>query len=136
MYLTKEKCVICGAETAYDETTNIDLRQNYVEGMGQVCDRCSDRIASNIQIHEPLGNYIHSERNLMMDNACCMMDSRVPCCEDKPVEPGIEGNTEKCIFDDEGIEEKCTFVPFSMIENTPNDSELGWLVRKLYNDNK
>lgn len=33
----KDKCVLCGAETPYDETTHIDYRIGYVEGSGQTC---------------------------------------------------------------------------------------------------
>lgn len=37
----KEKCIICGKETKYDVNTNIDLRYNYVEGAGQLCNDCA-----------------------------------------------------------------------------------------------
>jgi hypothetical protein len=36
----KDKCVSCGSETAYDVTTHIDMRNAYVEGLGQLCNRC------------------------------------------------------------------------------------------------
>jgi hypothetical protein len=32
-----DKCVICGKDTPYLETTHIDLRVGYVEGGGQGC---------------------------------------------------------------------------------------------------
>jgi hypothetical protein len=32
-----DKCVICGKDTPYDETTHIDYRINYIQGMGQTC---------------------------------------------------------------------------------------------------
>jgi hypothetical protein len=41
--MAKDKCVLCGVETPYDETTHIDLRQGYVEGSGQVCKGCWDK---------------------------------------------------------------------------------------------
>ena len=36
----KDKCVKCGYETLYDIETHIDERQYYVEGGGQLCERC------------------------------------------------------------------------------------------------
>lgn len=36
----KEKCVICAALTPYDESTHIDMRVGYVEGLGQLCYNC------------------------------------------------------------------------------------------------
>lgn len=37
----KEKCITCGNETQYNMSTHIDLRTNYVEGAGQLCDNCA-----------------------------------------------------------------------------------------------
>jgi len=42
----KDSCVSCGTQTQYDETTHIDMRTNYVEGAGQLCQNCSDKIYS------------------------------------------------------------------------------------------
>ena len=36
----KEKCVLCGQETAYDFKTPITQREFYVEGAGQLCRKC------------------------------------------------------------------------------------------------
>ena len=36
----KDKCILCGVETAYDETTHIDMRVGYIEGAGQLCVTC------------------------------------------------------------------------------------------------
>lgn len=36
----KERCVLCGAETAYSFDTPIDLRLYYIEGAGQLCHDC------------------------------------------------------------------------------------------------
>lgn len=53
-------------------------------------------------------------------------------------EAGVEveyydgGIEEKCMSADSEIEEKCISVPFDMIKNTPEDNDLGWLVRKMY----
>ena len=36
----KETCILCGVETAYDESTHIDMRVGYIEGAGQLCSKC------------------------------------------------------------------------------------------------
>lgn len=36
----KDKCILCGVETAYDETTHVDMRVGYIEGAGQLCVTC------------------------------------------------------------------------------------------------
>lgn len=36
----KDKCILCGVETAYDETTHVDMRVGYIEGAGQLCTQC------------------------------------------------------------------------------------------------
>lgn len=33
----KDKCVLCGKETEYDEDTPVSARLDYVEGAGQLC---------------------------------------------------------------------------------------------------
>lgn len=40
--MAKDKCVMCGEETPYDETVHIDLRVGYIEGAGQLCIDCYD----------------------------------------------------------------------------------------------
>ena len=35
-----EKCVCCGTDTIWRRNISIHMRQNYVEGMGQLCDMC------------------------------------------------------------------------------------------------
>lgn len=35
-----EKCVFCGADTPYRFSTPISQRNFYVEGSGQICERC------------------------------------------------------------------------------------------------
>jgi len=39
-----EKCVSCGEATEYPITTSIDIREHYVEGAGQLCKTCYDKI--------------------------------------------------------------------------------------------
>ena len=38
--MKKECCVICHQETDIFEDTPIELRDNYVEGVGQLCPEC------------------------------------------------------------------------------------------------
>lgn len=33
-------CVICNKDTPYDKDVDIDQRQHYVEGSGQLCEEC------------------------------------------------------------------------------------------------
>lgn len=40
----KELCVSCGEETPYFFTENINNRNWYVEGAGQLCEECYNRI--------------------------------------------------------------------------------------------
>lgn len=35
-----EHCVLCGNETPYTIYDEIDLRDNYIEGAGQLCSNC------------------------------------------------------------------------------------------------
>ena len=35
-----EKCVICKVDTPYKKSTHIDMRKNYIEGVGQLCYGC------------------------------------------------------------------------------------------------
>jgi len=39
-----EKCVSCGADTDVPVDQHIDLRKHYVEGAGQLCVACFNRI--------------------------------------------------------------------------------------------
>jgi hypothetical protein len=38
-----ELCVLCGAETPYKFYEHIDMRYGYVEGCGQLCEKCYDK---------------------------------------------------------------------------------------------
>jgi len=40
----KDKCVSCGEETPYTITTHVDQRKHYVEGAGQLCAGCYNKI--------------------------------------------------------------------------------------------
>ena len=37
---TKEKCIVCRAETPYNFNTPIAERKYYIEGSGQLCENC------------------------------------------------------------------------------------------------
>jgi len=40
----KDLCVLCSKETPYNKDMHIDLRENYVDGGGQLCDKCANKI--------------------------------------------------------------------------------------------
>ena len=42
--MTKEYCVSCGDKTPYDFFTDINERMWYVEGSGQLCGKCWNKI--------------------------------------------------------------------------------------------
>ena len=42
-----DKCVLCGENTPYTESTHIDYRNFYVEGCGQLCGECWDKVYSD-----------------------------------------------------------------------------------------
>jgi hypothetical protein len=74
----KDRCVSCGSETAYEVSTHIDMRNGYVEGVGQLCSKCHTS---------------GTNRNIIL-------------------------------------------IPEATIINTPNNSELGAKVRKIYHESK
>lgn len=39
-------CVVCSEKTRYKTDIRIDMRYNYVEGAGQLCDDCANKIYS------------------------------------------------------------------------------------------
>lgn len=51
--MAKDKCVLCGAETPYDESVHIDYRTGYIEGAGQLCHSCYDRGTKRTHITIP-----------------------------------------------------------------------------------
>ena len=46
--MKKEKCVLCGKETAIEKNTHIDLRPYYVEGAGQCCEKCWHKLNDSV----------------------------------------------------------------------------------------
>jgi hypothetical protein len=37
-------CVLCKTKTPYKTETRVDMRNNYIEGCGQLCDGCYNQI--------------------------------------------------------------------------------------------
>ncbi len=48
-----EQCVMCGANTQYRFNDHIDTRIGYIEGAGQLCNKCWNK--DSISTTEPLG---------------------------------------------------------------------------------
>ena len=44
-----EKCVSCGEETKVPVDQHVDFRNYYVEGAGQICEKCYINIYGNIR---------------------------------------------------------------------------------------
>jgi len=55
----KDKCTVCSDDSLYDKTMPIDLRLGYIEGSGQLCLECYDKIYNNgaddEQVHKANG---------------------------------------------------------------------------------
>lgn len=51
--MAKDNCVLCGAETPYDESVHIDYRHGYIEGAGQLCHSCYTRGTDRSHIAVP-----------------------------------------------------------------------------------
>lgn len=43
-YMEKDKCVVCSKVTIYNKFDHIDNRNFYVEGCGQLCPECFNRV--------------------------------------------------------------------------------------------
>lgn len=86
--MATEGCVMCAKDTGVEINTHIDFRQNYVEGMGQLCKECYE--------HPMTENYQGF----------------------KQFSKGEDVN--RIIID------------AKLISDTPNDSELGAKLRKMF----
>jgi hypothetical protein len=40
----KEKCILCNNITEYETNTPISIRMHYIEGCGQVCIKCYNKL--------------------------------------------------------------------------------------------
>lgn len=63
--MAKEKCVLCGAETPYDETAHIDTRHGYVEGCGQTCRECWEKAYPKADV--PDDGHLSIPRSMVLD---------------------------------------------------------------------
>lgn len=54
--MMNEKCVSCGNETDFNTTTDVNYRFYYIEGGGQLCKKCYDRVFEDT--NEEFNNYI------------------------------------------------------------------------------
>lgn len=43
-----EECIYCGCETDVPKSLHIDYRDNYIEGVGQVCRKCYNKIFKDV----------------------------------------------------------------------------------------
>ncbi len=44
-----EICVMCGELTEMPISLPVDLRKNYVEGLGQLCDKCQHQLNREVK---------------------------------------------------------------------------------------
>lgn len=47
----KEICVLCGVDTKWPTGLPIELRSQYAEGAGQLCQKCWDNTGGDIHVH-------------------------------------------------------------------------------------
>ena len=38
-----DECIVCGIETNEPKYKHVDLRYNYVDGVGQLCNKCAKK---------------------------------------------------------------------------------------------
>ena len=53
--MAKDKCIMCEEDSPYEYETHIDLRMGYIEGAGQLCEKCysagTDRRHMTVPMH-------------------------------------------------------------------------------------
>jgi NMD protein affecting ribosome stability and mRNA decay len=59
----KDVCVSCGKETAYEISTHVDMRNGYVEGLGQLCPSCYTHGTNRNHILVPEAVIINTPNN-------------------------------------------------------------------------
>ena len=47
-----EKCVLCRKVVSIDKSTHIDLRDNYIEGIGQLCRDCYYKVEEDSNLSD------------------------------------------------------------------------------------
>jgi hypothetical protein len=45
----KDLCISCECETKYSHDTSIEYRDYYIEGAGQLCKECYDKIVNQLE---------------------------------------------------------------------------------------
>ena len=45
----KDLCISCECETKYSHDTSIEYRDYYIEGAGQLCKKCYDKIVNQLE---------------------------------------------------------------------------------------
>lgn len=60
----KDKCILCGVETAYEETVHIDMRVGYIEGAGQLCSQCYRAGTNHNHIIVPVNTIIDTPNDM------------------------------------------------------------------------
>jgi len=53
----KDKCIICKEDSLYTKNTHIDNRAHYIEGVGQLCRSCYNKIYKIKNDTEHLSGY-------------------------------------------------------------------------------
>ena len=64
----KDKCILCGVETAYDESTHIDMRVGYIEGAGQLCSKCYQKGTNRNHIMVPETLILNTPNDMELGN--------------------------------------------------------------------
>lgn len=63
----KDKCIMCGTETQYDQSTHIDMRVGYIEGAGQLCVPCYEGTNNRMKVMEGVVIQGHEILNIPND---------------------------------------------------------------------
>lgn len=48
--MEKDRCVLCGKETKFDKDLHIDLRTDYIGGIGQLCRTCAKKLKDSNKV--------------------------------------------------------------------------------------
>jgi hypothetical protein len=57
-----EQCILCGEDTAYRLHDHVDMRTGYIEGAGQLCNRCNNKGMERRHLAVPI-NLIYDTPN-------------------------------------------------------------------------
>ncbi len=45
--MAKDLCVLCWRKTEYEKDTPLKIRKDYIEGVGQLCPKCFEKICGS-----------------------------------------------------------------------------------------